>query len=232
MVGCAAFLTPRRALGLHRAFGLRSVSGLRSASGLLAALVLCNALVLDSAFRSNPIASAAGPDVKHDGSKVAGILIDKKEDWITVKADGEDEPIKYLVGDDPGRKVADALKSIFNASRVQLTYKSNGDSRRLVSIKRQILKASGTVTGDVVQVYNDFWVEVKPKHGVADAYAPGANYNDKDFMQKLKGLKAGDSVTITFTTDFERHRIQTLRKNATSQAKTTGSSPAAAPAAK
>jgi len=26
-------------------------------------------------------------------------------------------------------------------------------------------------------------------------------------------LKKGDSVTITFTTDFERHRILTLRTN-------------------
>jgi hypothetical protein len=92
----------------------------------------------------------------------------------------------------------------------------------LVSIKRQILKASGTVTGNVVKVYNDFWVEVKPKGGVADAYAPGANFNDKDFMEKLKGLKEGDSVTITFITDFERHRITTLRKNAASKSKSGG----------
>jgi anaerobic selenocysteine-containing dehydrogenase len=88
-----------------------------------------------------------------------------------------------------------------------LTYKQDANTRQLVSIKRQILKASGTVTGDVVKVYNDFWVEVKPKKGLADAYAPGANYNDKEFMAPLKGLKEGDSVTITFTTDFERHRI-------------------------
>ena len=33
-------------------------------------------------------------------------------------------------------------------------------------------------------------------------------------MAKLKALKPGDSVTIKFTTDFERHRIVTLRKNA------------------
>lgn len=34
-------------------------------------------------------------------------------------------------------------------------------------------------------------------------------------MAKLKSLKPGDSVTIQFTTDFERHRIMALRKNAT-----------------
>ena len=100
-----------------------------------------------------------------------------------MKADGEDEPVKYLVAKDSNKKLVQALKAIFNASRVQLTYKKNGDSRQLVSIKKQILRASGTVTGVVVKVYNDFWVEVKPRNGPADAYAPGANYKDKDFME-------------------------------------------------
>ena len=84
----------------------------------------------------------------------------------------------------------------------------------MVSIQRQVLQASGTVTGIVVKVHNDFWIELKPRRGVADAFAPGANYNDKEFMAKLRALKPGDSVTIQFTTDFERHRIVTLRKNA------------------
>jgi hypothetical protein len=96
---------------------------------------------------------------------------------------------------------------------VQLIYKQDSDSRQLASIHRQVLKDKGTVTGEVVKVHNDFWVEVKPKNGVADAYAPGANYNDKEFMAKLKGLKPGESVTIQFHTDFERHRIESLRIN-------------------
>ncbi len=78
---------------------------------------------------------------------------------------------------------------------------------------RQVLRASGTVTGVVVQVHNGFWVEVKPRRGPPDAFAPGANYNDQAFMERLRGLKKGDSVTIQFYTDFERHRILTLWKN-------------------
>jgi hypothetical protein len=93
-----------------------------------------------------------------------------------------------------------------------------------VSIKRHIIKQTGTITGEVIKVYNDFWVEVKPKTGLADAFAPGANYNDKEFMAKLKGLQPGDSVTITYTTDFERHRIQALRKNAAKRPKVPGTS--------
>jgi hypothetical protein len=186
-------------------------------------------LLLGSSSWANTIASAAETDAKKDGGKVAGILIDKNDDWITVKADGEAEPVKYIV-DRSDKKLQEAYKAVFNACRVQLTYKKKDDSRQLVTIKRQIFKDSGTVTGEVVKVHNDFWVEVKPKNGVADAFAPGAdNYNDKEFMQQLKGLKAGDSVTITYTTDFERHRIKTLRKNPARQSKSGGSSPSETP---
>lgn len=176
-------------------------------------MALFCAVMLFTVLPSSPVAPAADKDAAKQGGKVAGILIDKKTDWITVKADGEDEPVKYLVGGKSDKKLAEALKTIFGASRVQLAYKQAGDSRQLVSIKKQVLKASGTVTGVVVKVYNEFWVEVKPKKGASDAYAPGANYNNKAFMEKLKGLKTGDSVTIKFYTDFERHRILTLRKN-------------------
>jgi len=158
-------------------------------------------------------------DSKNDGGKVAGILIDKNNDWITVKADGENEPVKYVV-DASDKKLAETFKAVFNASRVQLTYKQIGDSRQLASIKRHIIKESGTVTGEVVKVYNEFWVEVKPKNGLANAFAPGANYNDKEFMAQLRGLKPGDSVTIEFYTDFERHRIKSMRKNSASKSKT------------
>jgi len=182
----------------------------------LPALILCAVVPLAACW--SVVALGADKEAAKAGGKVAGILIDKKDDWISVKADGEDEPVKYVI-DVSDKKLQDAFKSVFNASRVQLTYKTDGDSRRLVSIKKQILKASGTVTGDVVKVYNSFWVEVKPKSGLADAFAPGANYNDKEFMEKLKGLQAGDSVTITFTTDFERHRITMLRKNPVSPSK-------------
>jgi hypothetical protein len=174
-------------------------------------LMLSCAVMLLTLLQSPLVAPAAATHATQDETKVAGILIDKKDDWITVKADGDEEAVKYVVGND--KKLTAAMKGIFNACRVQLTYKTVGDSRQLVGIKRQILKEKGTVTGTVVKVYNDFWVEVKPKDGLADAYAPGANYNDKEFMARLRGLKPGDSVTITFYTDFERHRILTLKIN-------------------
>jgi hypothetical protein len=147
-----------------------------------------------------------------DNGKVSGILMDKNNDSITVKADGEDEPVKYTI-DGSDKKLAEGLKVVFNACRVQITYKKDGDNRQLTSIKRQILKKDGTITGTVVKVHNEFWVEVKPKSGPPDAFAPGGNYKNKEFMDLLKSLKKGDSVTIQYTTDFERHRITSLKKN-------------------
>jgi hypothetical protein len=177
-------------------------------------LTLCGAVVLLIVLGSPLVAPAGDHYAAQDDGKVAGILIEKKDNWLTVKADGEDEPVKYLVAKDADKKLVETLKKTFNASRVQLTYKKDGDSRQLVSVKKQAVKASGTVTGVVFKVYDQFWVEVKPKDGPADAFAPGATkHNNKEFMAKLRGLKKGDSVTITFNTDFERHRILTLRKN-------------------
>lgn len=177
-------------------------------------LALCGVvavfIVLDSRTRSMVLATDKD-DAKE--VKVAGILIAKTGTTLTVKADGEDEPVKYTIPKSD-KKVTDALKTTFDACRVKLTYKNNGDERQLMGISRQVLKEKGTVTGTVVKVYNDFWVEVKPKDGVSDAYAPGGgNFKNKEFMDLLKGLKPGDSVTIKFTTDFERHRIETLKKN-------------------
>ena len=74
-----------------------------------------------------------------------------------------------------------------------------------------------TLTSPMCPVAESLPPEVEDKvrsvYGVADAFAPGANYNDKAFMTKLKSLKPGDSVTIQFNTDFERHRILAMRKN-------------------
>ncbi|HXD87266.1 MAG TPA: hypothetical protein VN641_12295 [Urbifossiella sp.] len=158
------------------------------------------------------VSTSADAADKKDSGKAAGILIEKKNDIIKIKVDGDDEPTEFSLGTD--KKVTDAMKGIFDACRVSLTYKKVGDAKQVTTIKRQIIKAQGTITGKVVKVYNDFWVEVKPKTGLADAFAPGgAFFKNKASMDLLKGLQPGDSVTITYGTDFERHRIATLKKN-------------------
>lgn len=163
-------------------------------------------------------ASKAGKDASKQGGMVAGIYAEGRGEWITVRADGEDEPVKYLV-DPSDKRLQEAFKSVFGACRVQLVYKNEGDSRRLVDIQRQVFETTGTVTGDVVKVWN-YWVEVKPPNGLADAYAVHFPFDqNKQMMETIKGLQPGDSVTITFTTDSERHRIETLWKNPPSPAR-------------
>jgi hypothetical protein len=177
----------------------------------LSVKVLC-AVVLLAAPRPGPVTSAAEQDTPKQGGTVAGIVTDKRDTWIKVRADGEEEPVTYVLGDSPDKKTLKAFKGIFTVSRVQLVYKSNGDSRQLVSIRKQATRAAGTVTGVVLHAY-DWWVEVKPKNGRPDGYAANFPFDkNKDVVEKLKGLKKGDVVTIQFTTDFERHRIVTLRK--------------------
>ena len=178
------------------------------------AVRMMSVVMLIAALRPALPASSAQKRAPEREIRVAGILFDfdREHHWMTVKADGEDEPVKYLI-DPSNRRLAEWLRTVFNAGRVRLTYRAEGDSRRLVSIQRQVLQESGMVTGTVVKVHNDFWIELKPRRGVADAFAPGANYNDPAFMAGLRALKPGDSVTIRYTTDFERHRILALRKN-------------------
>jgi hypothetical protein len=168
-------------------------------------------LALGASLLCAPSIPAGGKE--GDAGKVAGILIDKRDNFLTVKADGEEAPVKYVFGKDSDKKMLAALQMTFNACRVQLTYKQDGAERRLLGIQRQVTKQAGTVTGSVVKLYDNFWIEVKPANGPADAYAPGANYNDKEFMSRLRALQPGDSVTIRFNTDFERHRILSLTKN-------------------
>lgn len=175
--------------------------------------LVCAVLPLTSLWFGR-IALTADADTATAQHKAAGILIDRKDDSILIQGDGDDKPVKYLVNV-TDKKLTEALKAVFSVSRVHITYKANGDARQLTSIKRQVPKTSGTVTGLVVKNH-EWWIEVKPKTGLSDGYACNFPFDqNKDMMEQLKGLQAGDSVTITFTTDFERHRIQTLQKNAT-----------------
>jgi hypothetical protein len=142
--------------------------------------------------------------------KAAGLVFDrdyKNNEHITIKTDGEDASVKYIIPKDANKKVFDGLKSIFGANRAAFTYKKDGDKRIIVSIQRQVLRDKGTITGKVVGVHNDFWIEVKPKDGVSDGFAPGSQWNDPEFQAWRKSLKPGDSVTLSYTTDGERHRI-------------------------
>jgi len=170
-------------------------------------VTLASAVVALSAVMA-PVGRAADKD-----KTVSGILTEKGDKWIKVKADGEEDAVKYVY-DPADKKMAAALKGIFTVSRVQVAYEPGGDGdARLLRITKPKTRTTGTVTGEVLAVHDNFWIEVKPKDGPPDGYAlnyPPDKY--KAVAETLKGLKKGDTVTLRFTTDFERHRIETLKK--------------------
>jgi hypothetical protein len=171
------------------------------------------AAVLLAVLGPVPALSAADKDKDKPktSGKVSGIVFDKGERWMKVKADGDKEPIKYVWGSDADKKLLKTLQGIFSVSRVQLTWKLNGDERQIVGIRKTTRMVRSTVTGVVLGTHG-WWVEIKPKNGVPDGYAATYPKEKWEATQKqLKELEKGDVVTISYYTDFERHRIESLR---------------------
>jgi hypothetical protein len=186
-------------------------------------VVLC--VLLLAALASAPLAWAGGKDTPKKVITVSGILMDKRDDWLTVRADKEEKAVKYVIRP-ADKRLRNAAKRIFTISRVNLRYRLNDDTRELVSIAKAATPAKGMVTG-VVLDSTDFWVLVKPRSGPPDAFAtlPVSAFRGpaqaayKATLAKLKALEKGDVVRIQFTTDFERHRILTLEKTGTAKKK-------------
>ncbi len=164
-------------------------------------------------FAALGLAALAGVALPaEDKGKVAGILIQRDKQTLLVRPDGEDEPVKYQLPDSPGPKLKAALQGLFTVQRVQLTYRKVGDAREVTGLVRQPGKAGGTVTGKVIAVHDNFWVEVKPSKGPPEGFAAGAPDQSRPVLEALKTLQTGDTVTIRYYTDFERHRIVSIRK--------------------
>ncbi len=149
------------------------------------------------------------------GAPVSGIVLDKRDNWIKVKLDGKEEPATYIF-DRADKKLLKAVDGIFTVARVRLTYKMTGDKQQLTSIVRTGTKNPnspnnmGVMTGKVLATHQ-WWVEIKPKNGPPEGFA--ATYPKEHWdatIAKIKTLKKGDTVTIRYYTDFERHRIQAM----------------------
>jgi hypothetical protein len=172
--------------------------------------VLCAALPLTA--RSSLLAVLAADAEKPKEGKVSGLVLEKRDGSMMVKADGEKEAVKYVFGDGTDKKTLETLKTIYVAGREDLMYKLKDDVRQIVSVKKVVLKSKGTVTGEVL-ANHEWWIEVKPKDAVPERYAAKFPFDQhKDVTDKIKGLEKGDIVTITFVTDGERHRIETLQQ--------------------
>jgi hypothetical protein len=155
---------------------------------------------------------AADPNQPKDanqGGPVAsgGILTtDQNKESLMMLTDGEDAPVQYVFAAGFDKN---SLQGLFSVCRAQVTYTKDGNTRKLLSLKKEPPAARGTVTGSVVFLGKDaFWVAVKPKNGPPEGFAD--NWPPGEISKKLKGLNKGDTVTIKFHTDGERHRIEAL----------------------
>jgi hypothetical protein len=164
------------------------------------------------AMLSNNALSGGENDSAPDKGKIAGILIERDKRSLLVRADGDGQPIKYLLPERSDAKLAAALKGLFTVQRVRITYQTVGDTRQVTSLVRLPGKANGVITGKVIAVHDNFWVEVKPSKGPPEGFAAGLPDKSRQVLATLKTLQKDDTVTIRYYTDFERHRILSIKK--------------------
>ena len=175
-----------------------------------------------SASASKKANKAASPTAaERNPSEVAvwGLVMDKGENSLMLRADRDEQPVKYILGEHPETQLQLDWRTVFGASRVQVIYKPDSSPRELIAIVKPE-PVSGTVTGEVVRNH-DWWIEVKPKEGPIDGYAingpfqtdpPKIKVEKEALITRIKALKPGDLVTIRYSTDFERHRIEGLQE--------------------
>ncbi|HSU67940.1 MAG TPA: hypothetical protein VLJ39_13780, partial [Tepidisphaeraceae bacterium] len=181
---------------------MRRNCGRRSIVSFVAAVVL---LGISGSVRGE--GSAGKPAAPAKGT-AGGLLVDAKDDGLIVQIDNEQEPTKFLYD---GAITKDAIlkRGIFNVDRVNLKYKADGDDRKLTAVEKVPGRATGVVVGQVIKVYNNFWVAVKPNGGgMIEGFA--LNWPPEKFKQShelIKTLQPGDTVSLKYASDFERHRI-------------------------
>jgi hypothetical protein len=160
-----------------------------------------------------PAARPADKATPKKGGVVRGILMESGDKWVKVWGDREKDPITYPFRPGSEKKIQKGMKGTCRATRVQLTYQREGDKRQLVAIRSVMRRNRGVVMG--VVVYNDggWWVVLKFKNWLRDAYA----VKDAAGKDQVKGLQTGDVVTLRYSTDSERHRIEAFRKTGTAK---------------
>jgi len=195
--------------------------------------VLCGAIALLAAIAG----ALSAEDKPKDGGPVSasGVLTEVKPKYLAatfvmIWGDGDDAPAKFALPqgfDQNTFTFPPKGKGIFAPSRVQITYTKGDDGNTLATIKKAPVQAKGTVTGTVM-FSDNFWVAVKPIVGPLDGYATAGQAGMGD---RIKALGKGDTVTIKFHTDVERHRIDSLDVVRRAPTSSPATEPATRPAA-
>lgn len=160
---------------------------------------------------------------------LTGILTAKGENWVEVKADGEEKARRYVVGRN-NPTTLQAIKEISVESRIQLDW-AFGES--LIAVKVEVLKKGGKddtkkpdkkdearmgmVTG-VVTAKGDNWIEVKADgeekarryvpHWKGGAPAAGGG-PDKDMIAEIKKVTLNSRVELKWVFE-ERPRVEKI----------------------
>src|SRR5438067_2270034 len=124
-------------------------------AALFPMLAILSGLLVSSALFAKETRSA--------GDVMSGLLVDYKKDGIVVQVDGEPEERLVLYGTVTQKQLGE--RHIFPVDRVNIKYKADGETRSIVSIERVVGAQQGVAIGEVLKVYNNFWVAVKPKNG-------------------------------------------------------------------
>ena len=171
------------------------------------------------------------PAIAPASGKVTGIVTDKKDNEIMVKAEGEAEAKPYLLaapGATQSATVQAGMKSVFASNLVVLEWKMQQDQMVLTAIHSIMPKERvGMVTGIVVAcdpggLKGVAYIDVKPAQGPTERYWPGfspaAKGFDPETVKAIAAVKVGDKVSVAWYTD-ERKRVKKVTVVAPAPAK-------------
>jgi hypothetical protein len=173
---------------------------------------------------ANPATYAEeGKPDEGDGT-VTGILTNKGSEWIEVKAEGDNESVRYMPMWHNGgldRATLDVIKKLITTNLVKVQWQIQENRRRIVSVEMIIPSAKrGNATGKVVAV-SEKWFDLKPDGGgYTERYMPkwigGAPDKggglEKDMVRRIRELKKGDKILVQWIYD-ERKRIVGISKD-------------------
>jgi len=152
---------------------------------------------------------------------VDGTIVARSETTMDVLADGEKQPVRYLIIPDGAKfdaKAMDFIKSLMVGTEVQLTWIPWHDHR--FANKVFIIAAAGSGAGLITGTVTDLsatpgkwiWIEVQDDTGKTERYSPywRSDGLDKEMTAAIARRMVGDRVELRSTQD-DHVRVATLR---------------------
>ncbi len=169
------------------------------------ALTACAGIVMAEPPASGP---ASKPTASAPAGNVAqGLLVAKGEDWISVK--GKDDKATRYTTDD--KELIAAIAKLTVPSQVKVTFKAEGEARKLVSVQTVSQLTTEGVLEAVITAKGEKWIEAKPAAGDAPAERYLTYGEANEVIAAMAAVKVGDKVKITWK-HIERKRVMKLEK--------------------